>query len=188
MALVTPTSTRVAATALVLLAVGAAPFRHARADPAGEYDVKAVYLFNFARFTTWPDAAFASSSTPMALCVLGHDPFGAALDRALANETIGGRPLAARRLASADAVDGCQLLFVDAAAAATHAAFLRTLATRAILTVGDDEAFVRRGGMVGFHRDGDTVRIAANPEAVRRGGLTMSSQLLRLTRIVAEDS
>ena len=156
----------------------------ARADPAGEYDVKAVYLFNFARFTTWPDHVFASPSTPIAMCILGHDPFGPVLDRALAGETIDGRALTARRLASAEGVEGCQLLFLDAVAAATHAAFLQTLATRAILTVGDDEAFVRAGGMVGFSRDGATIRIAVNPDAVRRGGLAMSSQLLRIARIV----
>jgi uncharacterized protein DUF4154 len=165
--------------------VGPAP--SAAADRgATEYQVKAVYLYNFARFVTWPDSAFVSPTSPLTLCVLGDDPFGAALDQALANETVGGRSLAARRIANADAAAACQVLFVNAGAASTHVALLRTLRDRPILTVGDDEAFPTAGGMVGFRLEEDTVHITVNQGALREAGLTMSSQLLRIARLVPE--
>jgi hypothetical protein len=161
----------------------------ARANPAvTEYQVKAVFLLNFARFVTWPESAFATPGAPLTVCVLGQDPFGSVLDEVLANERIGDRPLAARRLASDGGTDGCQLLFVGAGDVRRHGTLLQALTAQPVLTVGDEEAFAREGGMVGLHLEDGTVRITVNPDAVRDAGLTMSSQLLRMARIVGAAS
>jgi hypothetical protein len=158
--------------------VGAAP-------AATEYEVKAAYLFNFVRFVTWPESAFASAEAPLTLCVLGSDPFGSVLDQTLANETVGGRPLAPRRIAASDDAGQCQLLFVSRAATDAQVAVLRALDGRPVLTVGDDEAFARAGGAVGFRLEAGTVRITVNQDALQRAGLTMSSQLLRIASLVS---
>jgi len=161
----------------------------ARANPtATEYQVKAVFLLNFARFVTWPESAFATPGAPLTVCVLGQDPFGSVLDQVFANERIGERPLAARRVASDETVDGCQLLFVGAGDTRWPGALPHALAARPVLTVGDDEAFVRDGGMVGLPIEDGTVRITVNPDALRNAGLMMSSQLLRMARIVGGPS
>lgn len=178
---------RAVVTATVLLGVACTVGRvpSARADPAAtEYEVKAVYLFNFARFVTWPDAAFTSPSAPFAVCVLGHDPFGPVLDHTLANETVDGRSIEARRVATPADATNCQLLFLDAHDVGTRTALLRALDTKPVLTVGDDEAFAESGGIVGLPVVGGTVRVTVNQTALRRAGLTMSSQLLRIARIV----
>jgi len=180
-------SARVVVTATVLLGVACTVGRvpSARADPAAtEYEVKAVYLFNFARFVAWPAAAFTSPSAPFAVCVLGHDPFGPVLARPLANETVDGRPLEARRVATPADATNCQLLFLDARDVGIRPALLRTLDGRPVLTVSDDEAFAENGGMVGLPVVSGTVRVTVNQAALRRAGLTMSSQLLRIARIV----
>jgi hypothetical protein len=176
---------RSAVALLALLATGMASAPRAYADPSvTEYQLKAVFLLNFARFVTWPEQAFGTPDAPIVVCVLGQDPFGSALDEVLANERIGNRPLAARRVASADTIDGCQLLFVSERDARRHDTLLHALAARPVLTVGDEAAFARSGGMVGFELEDGTVRITVNPDALRNAGLTMSSQILRMARIV----
>lgn len=154
----------------------------AESEQASEYAVKAAYLFNFARFVTWPAGAFPEPATPLTICILGADPFGTVLDGMLADETVEGRKLAARRLGTPQQLDGCQILFVNAAGRDHEV--LAAVAERPILTVGDAEAFALDGGMVGFRIDQSTVRLTVNPDALRRSGLTMSSQVMRLARIV----
>jgi hypothetical protein len=158
------------------------PTDGAAGERASEYAVKAAYLFNFARFVTWPPSAFADPSAPLMICILGIDPFGTALDAMIANETVEGHRLAARRLAEPEEIAGCQIVFVTASV--DGAGIVRALHDRPILTVSDAEAFAEGGGMVGFRIEHSTVKITVNTDALRRGGLTMSSQVLRLARIV----
>ncbi|MBI3768336.1 MAG: YfiR family protein [Deltaproteobacteria bacterium] len=150
-----------------------------------EYDVKAVYLLNFARFVEWPDAGFATATAPFAICVLGSDPFGSTLDETLAGETIAGRNLVTRRIAHPTDATTCQIVFTGASETTRLPAIVDALAGRPVLTVGDETAFTQRGGMISFRLEQSTVRIDVNPEAIRRSGLSMSSQLLRLARIVS---
>ena len=75
----------------------AAPRLVAQGAKPTDYDVKAVYLYNFGRFVEWP-ASVTSKSEAFTVCVLGQDPFGPALDATLANETIAGKNLAAKRI------------------------------------------------------------------------------------------
>ena len=77
--------------ALVVTLAAAAAAAQAR----GEFEVKAAYLYNFARFVEWPAAATARD--PFTICVLGSDPFGRALDTTVANVSLRGAKVAARR-------------------------------------------------------------------------------------------
>ena len=79
----------------------------ARADDAA-HELKAAFLYNFARFTQWPDSAFAADG--MRVCVLGDDPFGTNLD----SKTIRGREVQVDHVTDAAAAKGCQVLFVGA--------------------------------------------------------------------------
>lgn len=151
-------------------------------EHASEYAVKAAYLLNFARFVTWPQGAFVDPQAPLTICILGTDPFGAVLDGMLAGEAIEGRKLAARRIATLGEAQACHILFV--AAGGDDAAVVTEVGERPVFTVGDGEAFALAGGMVGFRIDQSTVRFTVNPEALRRAGLVMSSQVMRLARIV----
>ena len=53
--------------------------------------MKAAYLYNFGRFVGWPPDVPSSQASDFAICVLGHDPFGAALDATIAGEKIDGK-------------------------------------------------------------------------------------------------
>ena len=73
-------------------------------------------LYNFAKFVEWPAESFPSPDAPFAICVLGQDPFGRALDDIVEGERIQGRPLVVRRLKGWDGAELCHILFVSASA------------------------------------------------------------------------
>src|SRR6266436_6507903 len=78
------------AAAAIVWALFVLPCLWAQGSKPTDYDVKAVYLYNFGRFVEWP-ASVAAKSDAFTVCVLGQDPFGSALDATLASETIGGK-------------------------------------------------------------------------------------------------
>ena len=82
------------------------------AQPAGEYQVKAVFLFRFAQFVEWPPEAFSDAQAPIVIGVLGEDPFGGFLDEAVAGERVNRRPLEVRRYRRMDEIGGCHILFI----------------------------------------------------------------------------
>jgi hypothetical protein len=176
---------RVAAIVAALLALAAAAPGRAQAPPAPtEYQVKAVFLFNFSQFVDWPPAAFADGRSPLIIGVLGRDPFGATLDEIVSGETVNGRPLAVRRYESVEQVDACHILFIDRSQEPQLDAVIAALKGRNILTVGDFEGFARRGGIVRFLTVGNKIRLRVNLAAAQQAKLTISSKLLRPAEIV----
>jgi hypothetical protein len=156
------------------LAVAAAP----------EYQVKAAFLFNFAKFVDWPEAMLARNSS-MNVCVLGDDPFGAILNRTVEGKTVHDRPIRVARLVDAGDVSHCHVLFISVSEQRELPRLLPVLAGLSILTVGETESFVQNGGMIGFTSDADRVRFEINNDAAERAGLHISSQLLKLaTRVI----
>ena len=83
-----------------------------QAQPTLEYEVKAAFLLNFTRFIDWPTGAFPDASSPFAMCIVGKDPFGAALDEIVKGETVSGRRLVVRRIKDKEQMQGCQLAYI----------------------------------------------------------------------------
>lgn len=147
-----------------------------------EYQVKAAYLANFAKFVEWPPGA-VTAGNPIPICVVGQDPFGPVLDAAVSGESVDRHPLVARRIGSMSDVDGCRIVFVssnEAMAGAALAAAERT----PILTVSDIPGFLKQGGMIEFVLDANRVRFEINLAAARAAGLNLSSELLRVATAV----
>jgi hypothetical protein len=149
-----------------------------------EYQVKAVFLYNFAQFVEWPAAAFADERAPLVIAVLGEDPFGPDLDAAVRGETVNNRPLLVRRYRDISQVEACHILFISGSEASHLEKILGALRGRTILTVGDSENFAHRGGMVGFVTQHNRIRLRISLNAVTAVDLTISSKLLRLADIV----
>jgi len=157
------------------------PERRARVE---EYELKAVFLFNFARFVDWPAESFAAPASPLVIGILGEDPFGPGLDAVLANEDVGNRKLSVRRFASLDQLEPCHILFVSPSEAGRLDQVIARLGKRSTLTVGDTKEFTARSGMIGFETVHNRLRLRINLAAARAARLTISSQLLRQARIV----
>jgi hypothetical protein len=174
---------------LVLLAVcviGFGPGRTpAQEPPAKEYQLKAVFLFNFAQFVDWPASAFPAPDTPLVIGILGRDPFGTYLDETVRGETVKGHPLAVQRFRRVEDITTCHILFISGAEEGRLEQVLAGLKGRSILTVGDVEGFAARGGMIRFLTDQNRIRLRINLEVAKADDLTVSSKLLRPAEIVS---
>ena len=154
------------------------PSLQAQAARVSEYEVKAAYLYNFGSFVEWPTKVGKGDS--FAVCVLGKDPFGAALDATVAGEVIGDAHVVAKRLSTIQDLEHCRILFISSSEESQLREILAALDKQAVLTVSDLPQFIRRGGMVQFVLDGNRVRFEVNVTSAERSGLTLSSQLLKL--------
>lgn len=154
----------------------------AQAQPANlEAAVKASYLAKFAPFVDWPAAASATPDGGLTICVIGADPFGDLLDRAVAGQRVGGRPITIDRLAVAAHDSPCRIAFVGGSPAQPVADALHVLQGAPVLTVTDD---ADAPGIIDFAIVRHRVRFRIDDEAAAENGLTISSKLLSLALTV----
>jgi hypothetical protein len=162
--------------------LGVAAGHAAAQSEQGEYRLKAVFLYQFPQFVEWPEPAWRDAKA-VQLCVARPNPFGEELERLVRGDSLRGRPLAVRTVASPGELEGCHLLFVGAKAPNADA-MLKVSAQRAILTVGETDAFLSSGGIVTLKVINNLVRFEVDAGAAQRAGLRMSSQLLGLANDV----
>jgi hypothetical protein len=148
-----------------------------------EYQVKAAFLFNFARFIEWPDKAFQSEKEAISVCVFRYDPFGSALDEIIRGKTIGDRVVQARRITELGELKACQVVFVSAREEKRLQEILDSVKGASALVVGESEDFAARGGGIQFFVEANKLRFAVNVDAMQRARLKVSSKLLALAKI-----
>jgi len=156
----------------------------AHAEIPKEYQVKAVFLFNFTQFVEWPTNAFPDARVPLTIGVLGDDPFGNFLKETVRGEKAGGRPIIVKHFSSAENLGNCQVLYISASEAKKVKTILAALKGRQILTVSDTVEFAENGGAIRFVTEQNKIHFRINLEAAKKAGLTISSKLLRLAEIV----
>jgi hypothetical protein len=145
-----------------------------------EYEVKATYLSKFGRFVEWPAGITLAQSDSFSICVLGQDPFGPALNDMIADETIAGKSVLAKRISVPQDAVNCHVLFISSSENTRLKQILIMLGDTSVLTVSDLPEFTKRGGMVQFISEGDRVRFEVNLAIAERAGLTLSSELLKV--------
>lgn len=148
-----------------------------------EYRVKAAFLYHFVQYTSWPEEAFDEEDDPIVLAVVGPDPFRNILDDTIAGKKVGGRPIVIQRLDDASRVVEAHVAFTSGDSR-TERALLERTRERPVLLVGDRDGFAKLGAQAGFYLADGKVRFAVNVRALERSRLRMSSELLKLARIV----
>jgi hypothetical protein len=149
-----------------------------------EYQVKAAFLFNFAKFVTWPADTFPDQNSPLVIAISGDDRFGEAIDDITRGERVGGHPIVVKRLGPADPLGRSQILFVSASERKRLDRILESLSNAPVLTVGESDDFARLGGVIQLTKDRYRVGFDINVEAAERARLRISSKLLSLANIV----
>jgi hypothetical protein len=176
-----PSSAWVLACLLLFLAC---PYAFSQSEGNAEYPLKLAFLFNFTKFIEWPADAFPSADAPMEICVVGQDPFGDDLEQSLRRRTVDNRPMAIRRSRPGDDLKGCQIVFVTAEANGQAASIVSRLKNSSVLTVGETKGFAANGGVVNFIVEENKLRFEINLDAAKLTGLSLSSKLLALAKIV----
>lgn len=151
---------------------------------APEHEVKAVYVFNFGTYATWPSNTFANPSVPFVIGVVGNDLVASALERIAGEKRVHGRRIEVRRSRAADDFKGFQIVFVGKGQDAK--AILRRIGGSSVLTVGEESGFTENGGMFSFLVINENVKFDANPPAISSANLEVTSRVLRLARRIVE--
>jgi hypothetical protein len=181
-----------AAVLFIMLAIGAAATllpvsisASAERFRSTEYELKAVFLHNFIKFTEWPAEETRQKSDAFVIGVVGRDPFGAALDKVIEGGTVQNKTIVARRFPRMDetAVNS-EVLFIGSSEENNLPAILKLLDGQPVLTVSEIENFVHRGGMIQLKKENNKIVFEINIEAAKSARLAMNAQLLRLAKIV----
>lgn len=148
-----------------------------------ESRVETAFLFNFSKFVTWPETSFGDRNSPIIFAVFDAERYAAASE-SLTGRQIGGRALEVRKIVDIDEALNSHLLFIGAAEAPRLDKHLAAIAGRPILTVSDIEGFAARGGMVELFKRERKIRFGIQMAPVRKSGLNISSEVLRLASFV----
>ena len=152
----------------------------ARADEAPEYQVKAAFLYNFAKFVEWPSDALPQDSSPFIIGVLGDDPFGANLDKTVEGKALGEHKIVAKRFKKLEDVQTCHRSEKD-----KMSKIVERLGKANTLIVGDTDQLLQRGGAINFTLEDKKVRFEINADAAERADLKVSSKLMQLaTKVI----
>jgi YfiR/HmsC-like len=182
-----PIRTRQPSRVSALLALALIPFigtARAAQDSPSEYQLKAAFVYNFAKFVDWPPKVYSGPQSPFSICILGTDPFGSVIDDTLRGKTVADHPVVVRRDKDATAARHCQIVFVSASERHRLPDVFAGLKGGNALIVGDVDGFAAAGGAIELTLQDSRVRFAINPGAADGAGLKISSQLLALATIV----
>src|SRR5882672_5482580 len=124
-----------------------------------EYQVKAVFLYNFTQFIEWPPDAFVQPDAPLVIGILGPDPFGKYLDETVQGEKINGHPLVVQRFQTLAEIGHCQILFINTDEKSQWPPIFEYAKAQHVLTVGDVTNFSKQGGMIRFFPEENKIRI-----------------------------
>ncbi len=152
--------------------------------PLTETQIKAGFLFNFTKFVEWPPDAFADATSPIVLGIVGEDPFGDLLTRAVAGKTVNGRAVLVRHFVADQNLQGCNILFISASEEKHLPRILDGLRGSSVLSVGETDEFARLGGVINFFIEGNRVRLQINLEAATRARLKVSAKVIAVARLV----
>jgi hypothetical protein len=152
----------------------------AQESPPTEYQLKAAFLLNFAKFVEWPPAAFAKADSPIVLGILGENPFADVLEQTIQGKKVNNRELEVTKLPSSAGATNCHILFIGTSEKARLPEILKGLGRASVLTVGETDGFTDSGGMINFVRQGNKIRFQINEVAAKSVGLKISSKLLSL--------
>lgn len=141
-------------------------------------EVEAGLLAAFPEYLRWPTTAFKDASSPLVIGILGQDPFRDILDTAVRGKFHEGRKIIIKRADHIDGLKGCQMIFIAKSLNAGIADLLRDLNRDAVVTVGEADDFLQKGGAIAFRMIGDKVRYEMNRAALKQAGIQVDSRLL----------
>lgn len=165
-------------TLLITIGLGSA-FPVQGAQSLSEAELKAAYLYNFAKFIYWPEGTFINEQSPLVIGVLGKNPFPKEL-LPLSAKKVRNRPITIRQFAKIKDIQLCHLLYISPSISTNLQSVLDILHTKPIVTVGDQKTFVHSGGIIQFVTRRDRLRFLINLKTAEENKIKINSQLLTL--------
>lgn len=157
----------------------------AAADSAmaqSEDGIKCAFIYNFAKFATWPDSAFAGGSAPITVGFVGADALADTFEQNITGKFAGGRSFSVKKFSGAAGTEGCQIVYVGDGGLA--GAVVTAAKGKPVLTIGASDGFDAAGGMINFVNDSGKVRFDLDLNAVGAAGLKLDAKLRQVARNV----
>ncbi len=154
-----------------------------RAQPVPASALKAAFVLNFIKFTEWRDV---DPGTPINVCLPATETIGDVMAQSMRGQSVNGRRIQVHRVASDDALRGCQVLFVTERDPQRRAAILEATSEAPTLTVSDVQRSASHGAVIELFEEAGRLRFAINIDSVERSRLKVSSRLLDLAKIVRD--
>ena len=145
-----------------------------------EYEIKAAFIYNFAKFVEWPENKFKDPKAPVVLGILGSSPIGAALE-SLKNKTVRGRRLTIQPVAAPKNLSQCHMLYICKSEKSDLKRIIEHLGSQSILTISDIQDFNKTGGHINLVIRHNKIRFIINSVAAKKANLKISSRLLKLS-------
>jgi hypothetical protein len=151
---------------------------------AAEYKVKAAFLYKFASYVEWPAQVFERPESPFVIGVAGAGTLGDELAQVVAGRSIGGRPVAIRKLRRGESASGLHILFIGHSDGERPSDVLASAKGRPVLTVTESEDAFALGSVINFVIVDDKVRFDVALREAELANLKVSSRLLSVARKV----
>ena len=153
-----------------------------------ETQIKAGFVFNFARFVEWPESAFVTFTSPFVVCVVGAGPLAELLTETSVGKAVNGRPFSIKSMKSTDDLRLCHILYLGSLGERQEIRALEPLKGSSVLTVSETHGFAPAGGMIGLVVQENKLKLEINLEAATHAGLKISSKLIAISRLVSRGS
>jgi hypothetical protein len=170
----------------VFLIAGFSPGLLWAQEKASETDVKAAFVYNFAKFVEWPASAVGHRDSTFRIGIVGSGDMNRAVKAAVESKQVAGRRIEVVETDDPAVLNGCQLAFFNPLSSAVLGKLLTELQKHPVLTVGDQTEFIVQGGMIRFIVVDGKVRFEISPTRARTEKLSISSKLLKLAVIADE--
>ena len=148
-----------------------------------EYKIKAAFIYNFAKYVTWPKKTFVDENAPLILGLMGDNPFAKEIYK-IDGKLVHDRKLRVIVIKDFAQTKSCNLLYLSPSESGKMSEIQAFLRHENILTVSDMADFAVGGGMIELIIVNGKIRFIINPEAAEQAGLKISSQLLKLAIIL----
>ncbi|MBC8288596.1 MAG: YfiR family protein [Nitrospinae bacterium] len=150
-----------------------------------EAQVKTAFIYNFSKFTTWPDRAFQTLPNNLfPVCLVGSDPLGKLLGQLAKSKTITDRTILFQSNPPQHELGNCRILYISSSESSRLDKILKSIAGHPVLTVGNSRGYAKRGVGINLFEKGGRLRFEINHQAILKSGLTLSSELLVLGVLV----
>jgi hypothetical protein len=145
-----------------------------------EFQKKAEFINSFTRFVDWPARKFAQPDSPFVIGVYGTDNISSLLQESIQDRQIKGRPAVIKHLLNKEELRACHVLFISRSERDRLGPILGEVRRENVLTVGECDNFLGKGGIINFVLVGGQFRFQISSDAATREKLSVSSKLLQL--------
>ncbi len=145
------------------------------------YKMKAVFLFNFTRYIEWPEN---DTSDNFIIAVLGESYITEPLNIIATKRKVGDKNIVVKQYNRIDNIKPFHILFIDSTFNINLNTLHKIVGNQNILMVGDREGLAEKGSGISFFIKEGKVKFELNRKIIEDANLTVSSQLLKIAKLI----